>query len=75
MHQQLVVICIKLMVPPKSNSWKELSEGLMEDMDRPTPREGHSMVAADNNMNPIIFGGIGYGYDRNLLGEVINSHV
>ena len=47
---------------PKSNSWKELSEGLMEDMDRPTPREGHSMVAADNNMNPIIFGGIGYGY-------------
>jgi hypothetical protein len=46
---------------PLSNSWKELGEGATV-MDRPTPREGSSMVVADNDLNALVFGGIGYGY-------------
>ena len=46
---------------PETNFWSEMGTGT-EAMDRPTPREGMSMVKADNDANPLIFGGIGYGY-------------
>jgi hypothetical protein len=50
---------------PIPNSWREIIPG--KTMDRPVPREGHSMVAlspkgGQGDASALVFGGISYGY-------------
>ena len=50
---------------PIPNNWREINPG--KTMDRPVPREGHTMVPllpknGKGDASVLVFGGISYGY-------------